>query len=52
MDFINGFNASSKQADKIRIELRVSKLTIFKLDLDWSRKSYEFIIFNFGFKNE
>lgn len=51
MNFINGFKAKTKQSDKVRIEFRISKLTLLKLDLDWSRKTYEIIFFNFGFKN-
>ena len=52
MNFINGFKAKAKQGDKIRIKFRISKLTIFKLNFDWSRKSYEVIFFNFGIKND
>jgi hypothetical protein len=51
MNFINGFGSNTKQADKIRAELRISKLTIFKIDIDLSRKNFELIFFNFGIKN-
>jgi len=47
MKTINSWT-NSKQADKIEINIRISKLTILEIDIDFSRKEYKLMIFNFG----
>lgn len=49
-NWVNSSKSYKKQADKIIIEVRLSRLTILELNLDWSRKEIRFIFFNFGFE--
>ena len=50
--FINGWEAPTKQWDKVDITLRISLLTIFSLKLDKSDKKWEVRLFNIGFSNK
>jgi len=49
VNFINGYKSFFKQNDKIVATLRISKLTIFALDLDISDKKAKIMLFNIGF---
>ena len=50
LNLINSFKSPNKQSDKFILEFRISKLTIFELDLDLSTKTLRFIVFNLGFE--
>lgn len=50
--FVNGWNASSKQSDKLDITLRFGILTIFEWKIDTGDKTWSFKIFNFGFNKD
>jgi hypothetical protein len=50
INLINSFGSPSKQSDKVNLEIRISKLTIFELKFDWSSKTLRLIIFNLGFE--
>ena len=39
MKFINDWKSNAKQSDKIALEIRVSKLTIFNLGIDLSKEN-------------
>ena len=51
MKFINDWKSNAKQSDKIALEIRVSKLTIFNLGIDLSKRKFKLIILNFTVKN-
>jgi len=48
-DLINGWRngCGSKQGDKYILELRLGKLTVFELDIDFS-KHFRITLFNFA----
>lgn len=48
MKFKNGWGSTRKQADRYLIELRLGKITVFKLLIDVSDKHYELGLFNFS----
>ena len=48
MKFTNSWKAINAQRDKLRIVVRVSSLTLFELNIDFSSKLYKLTIFNFG----
>jgi hypothetical protein len=48
MKIINSWKSKVKQFDKFEITVRISILTIFELNIDFSEKSYRLIILNFG----
>ena len=48
MKFKNGWHSNRKQADRFLIEIRLGRLTVFKLLFDISDKHYELVLFNFG----
>jgi hypothetical protein len=48
MKFTNSWKAINAQRDKIRLVARVSSLTLFELNIDFSSKAYKLTIFNFG----
>lgn len=50
MNFINSWKSNSKQGDKIELVIRLLKLTIFKLQIDFSKKQFEIMLFNIGLK--
>lgn len=49
-NLINSFKSPTKQSDKVSFEIRISKLTILELKLDWSENSVRFILLNLGFE--
>jgi len=49
MKFRNGWKDNRKQNDRFLLELRLGKLTVFKLLFDISDKHYELVLINFGF---
>ena len=52
MKFINDWKSNAKQSDKIALEIRVSKLTIFNLGIDLSKRKFKLTILNFTVKNQ
>lgn len=50
MDFINSYSAKNKQWDKFKVEVRLLKLTVLKIDIDISHKYIKIILFNLGVK--
>jgi len=48
MKFTNSWKAINAQHDKLRLVVRVSSLTLFELNIDFSSKLYKLTIFNFG----
>ena len=48
LNFINSWKAKNKQSDKVKIEIRISKLTIFNIEYDRSDFKIKIMIFNFG----
>jgi hypothetical protein len=48
MKTINSWKSKVKQSDKIDITVRISSLSIFELNIDFSKKSYRLVILNFG----
>jgi hypothetical protein len=51
INFINSWKSTAKQDDKLNFELRVFKLTFFKIYFDISRNDFSIMFLNFGFKN-
>jgi len=51
-NFINSWRPSSKQKDKVQIELRVGRLTIFGLAFDISKGSFRIMILNIGYETK
>lgn len=49
-DFINSWNSKKKQNDKINVELRFGKFTLLLINIDFSKKSFDFLVFNLGAK--
>lgn len=49
-NFINAWKPSAKQRDKVNIEIRFGKLTIFELGFDVSRGSFRLMVMNFGYE--
>jgi hypothetical protein len=45
--FINSWLSKAKQYDKINITLRISSVTVLRIDGDWSRKELDITLFNF-----
>lgn len=53
MKFYNSWNyLNSMDSDKLKIEFRVSRLTLFYLYIDLSDKYINIKILNFGIKNK
>jgi len=50
MNTINSWKAKTKQKDKFEITIRISMLTLFEISIDLSKKSYSFMLLNFGVK--
>ena len=48
MKFTNSWKAINAQHDKFRLMCRVSSLTLFEINIDFSSKLYKFVLFNFG----
>lgn len=51
MNYVNAWKAGAKQKDKTSFELRFGKLTIIEISLDWSKKSWKFMLINFGLES-
>lgn len=51
MKLINSWKSSTKQWDKIQINVRLGAVTIFNLDTDWSSKKFSLSIMNFKLSN-
>lgn len=49
MKFYNSWKYNT-QWDKLKIELRISKLTIFKFEFDISKRTFNINILNFGLR--
>jgi len=47
MDFINSWKHGNKKCTKIDIEIRLGRITVLKLVLDFG-KEYELMVLNFG----
>ena len=47
-NWINSFKAKNKQGDKLIIDVRFGKFTLFQFDGDISNKKYRIIFFNLG----
>ena len=50
MNTINSWKSKAKQKDKFEISIRISMLTVFEINIDLSKKSYSFMLLNFGVK--
>jgi hypothetical protein len=50
MNFINSWKCKGKTWTKYAIKIRLGKITIFDLYLDFSRKQFGISIFNIGVK--
>ncbi len=50
MNITNSWKSKVKQKDKIEITLRISMITILEINIDFSKKSYNFMLLNFGVK--
>lgn len=48
--FINSWGSSAKSWDKHAIKVRIGKVTVFDFYLDWSKKLWGIMIFNFGIR--
>ena len=48
MKTINSWKSKVKQSDKIDITVRISSLSVFELNIDFSKKFYRLVILNFG----
>ena len=48
MKFINSWKSHVLQSDKIKLEVRISKVTLLSLDVDISNKHCRFVLFNLG----
>ena len=46
---VNSWKAKNKQGDKIHILIRVSKVTVFDLYFDVSKREGRLMVLNFGF---
>ena len=51
MKFKNSWKSKSKQWDKLQINVRLGVVTVFNLDLDWSRRKFSLSILNFKISN-
>lgn len=51
MKLKNSWKSSTKQWDKIQINVRLGAVTIFNLDIDWSSKKFSLSIMNFKLSN-
>jgi hypothetical protein len=51
MQLKNSWRSKSKQWDKIQINVRISAITIFNLDIDFSTKKFSLSIMNFKISN-
>jgi hypothetical protein len=47
----NSWRSKSKQWDKIQINIRLGAVTVFNLDLDWSRRKFSLSVMNFKLSN-
>jgi hypothetical protein len=45
--FINSWLSKVKQYDKINITVRISSVTVLRIDGDWSRRELDITLFNF-----
>jgi len=50
MNIINSWKSKAKQKDKFEISIRISMITLFEISIDLSKKSYSFMLLNFGVK--
>jgi hypothetical protein len=50
MNIINSWKSKAKQKDKFEILIRISMITLFEISIDLSKKSYSFMLLNFGVK--
>lgn len=51
MKFKNSWKSKSKQWDKLQINVRLGAVTVFNLDLDWSKRKFSLSILNFKISN-
>jgi len=52
MNLINSWRKGNKQDDKFLVWIRIGRITLFKLYLDFSSDVYELTILNFGIKTK
>lgn len=48
MNTINSWKSIRKQNDKYELTIRIKKLTLLEINLDFSSKKFRYVIFNFG----
>ena len=51
MNFINEWKSPLKQWDKTEFQIRIGKITLFALNLDFSKKYFRFTILNLTLQN-
>ena len=51
MKFKNSWKSNTKQWDKLQINIRVGAITVFNLEVDWSRKKFSLSEMNFKLSN-
>jgi len=44
---VNSWTSKVKQSDKLEVAIRISKLTVFEVIGDWSKKEISLALFNF-----
>lgn len=49
-NWINSWKPSNKQNDKVHVGLRLGKLTVLELGIDFSDKYFKLMILNFGYE--
>lgn len=50
MNLINSWTSKNKKWDKVAIKIRLGRITLFDLYIDFTRKQAGLIIMNIGFK--
>lgn len=51
MKFKNSWKSNTKQWDKLQINIRIGAITVFNLEVDWSRKKFSLSVMNFKLSN-
>jgi len=47
---VNSWKSTTKQADKVLVEIRFGKFTLLKIAVDKSKDEYTYMIFNIGYE--
>ena len=51
MKFKNSWKSNTKQWDKLQINIRLGAVTVFNLDIDWSKRKFSLSVMNFKLSN-